>query len=259
MPDRAFAYVDSHGNRRLPIHDPSHVRNALARFRQVEFESDAACEQARSRLLRAAQRFRIVPVGFIVSELDASARARASPRSLPGGFVTMVMTDVEGSTALVQRLGPRFGELIDGMWSALRSAVRDAGGYEVEARADEFFAVFESPRAAIDAAITIQRRPVPFDGEVVRVRVGVHSGYPTLTSSNYVGLDVNVTSRVTAVGHGGQIVVSVHTRDAVRAANAQGVSFIGLGAQRLRGITAPVDLYQVAAAGLSRKFPPLRL
>ena len=258
LPDRAFAYVDAQGIRHLPIHDASHVRNALARFQQTRFETDTARDRARTRLLRAAQRFRIVPVGFIANELDAATRARGTVPSLPTGFVTLLMTDVEGSTGLVQRIGPQFGELVDQVWAAQRRAVNDAGGYEVEARADEFFAAFESPRAAIDAATAIQLEPVRFDDVEVRVRVGVHSGYPTRTASNYVGLDVNITSRVTAVGHGGQIVVSATARDAVRATNARAISFVQLGAHHLRGVAGPVQLYQVAAKGLVRKFPPLR-
>ena len=259
LPDRAFAYVDSRGVRRLPIHDASHVRNALSRFQQVQFETDAAREQARTRLLRAAQRFRIVPIGFIANELDAAARARAPAPSLPTGFVTLLMTDVEDSTGLVQRVGPRFGELVDAVWAAQRRAVSEAGGHEVEARADEFFAAFESPRAAIDAAMAIQLEPVRFDGDHVRLRIGVHSGYPTSTAANYVGLDVNITSRVAAVGHGGQIVVTANTRDAVRATNTRAVTFLDLGPQSLRGVAGEVGLFQVAAKGLVRKFPPLRL
>ncbi len=261
LADRAFAYVDSEGNRRLPIHDASHVRNALARFGQVQFESDTAREKARTRLLKAAQRHRIVPVGFIASELDAARRASAADAPLPTGFVTLLMTDVEGSTQLVQRIGAGFSAFVDEMWAALRTVVTGAGGYEVEARADEFFAAFEAPRAGLDAAVEIQHLFAQRsfgDGITVRLRIGVHSGYPTSTPGNYVGLDVNTTARITALGHGGQIVVSANTREAVRTTNAAGVRFVALGSHRLRGIGEPVALYQVAAAGLSSRFPPLR-
>src|SRR5262245_65978032 len=71
LPDRAFAYVDSGGRRRLPIHDRAHVRNALARFNQVGFENEAARETARTRLLNAAKKYRIVPVGFITGQLQS--------------------------------------------------------------------------------------------------------------------------------------------------------------------------------------------
>ena len=245
----------------MPIHDASHVRNALARFGRVRFESDAARERARARLLQAARRFRIVPVGFIVNEIDAATRA-ANPATLPSGFVTMLMTDVESSTRLVQDLGgDGFGTLIDELWGVLRDSVTHASGIEVEARADEFFAVFESPRCAIDAAVSVQhtlRDRAFVDGSAVRVRVGIHSGYPTSTTGNYVGLDVNVTSRITALGHGGQIVVSANTREAARASGGSRVRFVTLGSHRLRGLSEPMPLFQVASAGLPAKFPPLR-
>src|SRR5512138_2789144 len=75
LPDRAFAYVDSAGRRRLPINDKAHVRNALARFNQVIFEDDAARELARKRLLNAAKKFRIVPVGFITGQFQSERDA----------------------------------------------------------------------------------------------------------------------------------------------------------------------------------------
>jgi len=260
LPDRAFAYVDSRGRRRLPIHDAAHVRNALARFGQVAFEDDHAREQARLRLLNAAKRFKIVPVGFIAGQLR-SERDRSPQPQLPSGFVTILMTDIEGSTSLVQALGARYRELIDELWRVLRLCVAAAGGHEVEARADEFFAVFESPRAAVDAAIAAQHRiganSWP-DDAAVRIRIGIHSGYPTSTESNYVGTDVNMASRICATGHGGQIVVSANTREAVKASAPDGVRFSALGAHRLRGLPEPVPLYQVAAKGLRARFPPLR-
>src|SRR2546428_5084741 len=74
LPDRAFAYIDSRGRRRLPVHDKAHVKNALARFSQVVFETDPAREQVRRRLLNAAKKFRIVPVGFITGQLQSEQR-----------------------------------------------------------------------------------------------------------------------------------------------------------------------------------------
>jgi class 3 adenylate cyclase len=262
LPDRAFAYIDSGGRRRLPIHDPTHVRNALTRFGQVSFEDEQARERARLRLLNAAKKFKIVPVGFIAGQLNTERqRAQRPEKVLPSGFVTMLMTDIEGSTALVQHLGPRYRQLINEVWTILRESVTSAGGHEVEARADEFFAVFEAPRAAVDAAITMQRE---LDGRTwtddleVRVRVGIHSGYPTSTDTNYVGVDVNTASRITAVGHGGQVVVSANTREGVMASAPDGVRFKSLGSHKLRGLPEAVALYQLAAEGLRPTFPALR-
>lgn len=261
LSDRAFAYVDSHGNRRLPIHDASHVRNALARFGRMPFEDDAARERARTRLLQAARKYRIVPIGFIANELEVAQRARSVAVALPTGFVTMLMTDIEGSTPLVQRLGPRFGALIDEVWELLRASVAEANGVEVEARADEFFAVFEAPRSAVDAATAMQRALLErtfVDDTRVSIRVGIHSGYPTVNAANYVGADVHATSRITSLGHGGQIVVSSNTRDAVRSSSGQGVRFSALGAHRLRGFSEPMPLFQVVSKGLPSRFPPPR-
>src|SRR5437879_11843139 len=96
LPDGAFAYVDSRGRRRLPINDEAHVRNALARFNQVDFENDPARERARKRLLNAAKKYGIVPSGFITGQLH-SARAQATHAApLPNGSVTLLMTDLEG-------------------------------------------------------------------------------------------------------------------------------------------------------------------
>jgi class 3 adenylate cyclase len=263
LPDRAFADVDSTGRRRLPINDAAHVRNALARFSQVTFESEEARDRARQRLLNAARRFKIVPIGFIAGQLQSErAQApRATASTLPSGFVTLLMTDIEGSTAIVQRVGADYPRLIEELWSALRSCANGSGGHEVEARADEFFAAFESPRDAVDAAIAVQRalpdRVWPGAAEV-RVRIGIHSGYPTSTPTNYVGIDVNTTSRICALGHGGQIVASANTREAVKASAPDGVRFTALGSHHLRGVTAPVALFQVGAKGLRGRFPPLR-
>ena len=137
LPNSAFAYVDSRGRRRLPIHDEAHVRNALARFGQVAFEDEPARERARKRLLNAAKKYRVVPVGFIAGQLRSErelGRAQGRARvQLPSGFVTMLMTDIEGSTALVQRLGDGYGELLETVRAILREETVRTDGYVVEA------------------------------------------------------------------------------------------------------------------------------
>src|SRR3954462_7957589 len=105
LPDRAFAYVDAQGNRRLPIHDAAHVRNALARFDQVAFEDDAARDRARIRLLRAAKKHGIMPIGFGSAQLEPQ-------RKLPTGHVTFLLSDIERSTELLGRLEDRYARLL---------------------------------------------------------------------------------------------------------------------------------------------------
>jgi class 3 adenylate cyclase len=266
LPDRSFAYVDSRGERRLPIHDEAHVRNALARFNQVRFEDDAARDRARTRLLNAAKRHGIVPVGFITSQLDSerafAERLARKPVSLPTGFLTMLMTDIEGSTGLIDQLGDRaYGRLITEVRDLLRETAVEHAGHAVETRADEFFAVFESPGAALAAAVATQRLLCTSswtDGVEVNVRMGLHSGYPSLDDVNYVGIAVHTAARVCDAAHGGQVIVSGDTRTASQGQCPAGLRFLSLGEHHLRGIRKAVPLFQAAAKGLPARFPAPR-
>jgi class 3 adenylate cyclase len=254
LPDSAFAYIDSRGKRRLPINDAAHVRNALARFNQVVFEDDAARDNARMRLLRAAQKHGVVPIGFVRSQLQPQRR-------LPKGHVTFLLIDLEGSTTLLARLDDRYASLIAEVRRATRTAVRRAGGREVDSRADDLFAVFEQAPNALDAALAIQRamRAGPWpEGIDVRVRIGVHSGRPTLTDTGYVGLSVHTAARICYAAHGGQIVVSSSVHSAVVDSLAAGVGLKSLGAWRFQGLREPEQLYQVEVADLLADFPPPR-
>jgi class 3 adenylate cyclase len=269
LPDRAFAYVDARGRRRLPIHDKAHVRNALARFNQVDFENDAARERARKRLLNAAKKYGIVPVGFITGQLQterehAAAQIRATAidaAALPTGLVTLLMTDIEASTILLRELGDGYGALLNDVRDTLRAAIRRGGGKEIDARADEFFAVFERPGAAVETAVAVQRelstRTWP-DGLEVKVRLGLHSGRPTLTDVGYIGLAVHTTARVCAAAHGGQILTSAATRSAIGTSAPAGIRFRSLGRHRLPGLAELEMLFQVQARGLRPTFPPPR-
>jgi class 3 adenylate cyclase len=237
LPDSAFAYIDSSGKRRLPIHDAAHVRNALARFSQVGFEDDAARDHARIRLLRAAQKHGIMPIGFLSAQLQPQ-------RKLPKGHVTFLLADLEGSTELLSRLDDGYASLLADVRRLVRAEVRRAGGREVDARGDEVFVVFERAPAALEAA--------------VRLRIGMHRGRPTLSETGYVGIAVHATARVAVAAHGGQIVLSAAVRSAVIDSLADGISLEALGAWRFRGLPEPMALFQVQAADLLSDFPPLR-
>jgi class 3 adenylate cyclase len=254
LPDSAFAYIDSRGRRRLPIHDASHVRNALARFSQVVFENEEARDRARSRLLRAAKKHGIMPIGFISSQLDAK-------RKLPTGQVTFLLADIEGSTELLGRLDDGYAPLLSDVRRRVRDAVRRAGGRETSARGDDVVAVFEHAPAGLEAALAIQRTmdagPWP-DGASVRLRIGLHRGRPALTDTGYVGLSVHAAARICFAAHGRQIVLSSAVRSALLDPLPEGVSLRRLGAFRFRGLPEPVELFQVDAPDLPKEFPPLR-
>jgi class 3 adenylate cyclase len=254
LPDSAFAYVDSRGARRLPIHDAAHVRNALARFGQVAFEDDDARDRARIRLLRAAQKHGIMPIGFLRAQLHPE-------RKLPKGHVTFLLADLEASTELLARLDDGYAPLLKDLRRLVRGEVRRAGGREVDARGDEVFAVFERAPAALAAAIAIQRavRAGPWPDETeVRLRIGMHRGRPTLTETGYVGIAVHAAARIGFAAHGGQIVLSAAVRTAVLESLADGISLTDLGAWRFRGLPDPIGLFQAQAADLVADFPPPR-
>jgi class 3 adenylate cyclase len=373
LPDSAFAYIDSRGVRRLPINDEAHVRNALSRFNQVRFEDEAARDRARTRLLKAAKKYGIVPVGFMTGQwrsqsrqaaagkavielgglgtpeqlearlrtvlgdptlsvlywsesvaayLDGEGRAAALPgegdgravtllerrgrpmtalvhdrsvlkdpdlaasvtaavrlaienqwmhseiqarasevRTLPTGIVTFLFTDIEDSTGLVRRLGDGYDRFLSDVRRLLRATIAAAAGREVETRADEMFAVFEQARAGLEAAIAIQRkvraRAWP-DGLPVRIRIGLHTGRPTLTDTGYMGLAVHTASRICFASHGGQILLSGAVRKAVAGSEPLGVGFRDLGLHQFHGLPAPEALFQVEAADLPTKFPAPR-
>jgi len=249
LPDSSFAYVDSKGIRRLPINDAAHVKNALARFNQVAFETDVAREKARKRLLNAAKKFGIVPVGFITgqlrSERQIGQRQSLDGTNLPSGYLTLMMTDIEGSTSLVHRLGEEYGDLLDEVRTLVRESVVRYQGHEVDSRADEFFAVFVDTAGAVRAASGIQDelkiRTWPL-GLSVRVRIGIHHGRPTRRGNGYIGVAVHTTARLCAVARGGQIVTSAEVREAIK---GSGVRFRSLGYISLPGLPEARSLYQV--------------
>jgi class 3 adenylate cyclase len=250
LPDRAFAYVDAQGNRRLPIHDAAHVRNALARFNQVAFEDDAARDRARIRLLNAAKKFGIMPIGFLSSQLQPELR-------LPRGQVTFLLADIEESTALLHRLGDKYAALLSDVRKVARRGVRSTRGHLVSARGDDVFAVFEEASAALDAALAIQREMQSHKwpgGAQCRLRIGLHRGRPELTDTGYVGLSVHAAARICFSAHGGQIILS----GAVRGALPDDVPVKPMGAWRFRGLPEPIEIFEVEAPDLPSDFPPLR-
>ena len=256
LPDSAFAYIDARGRRRLPIHDEAHVRNAFARFSQVRFASENDRDRARQRLLEAAKKYGIMPVGFVTSQLRAQ---RTVPR-LPTGTVTFLLTDIEGSTALLSRLGAGYTGLLRDVRRLIDETVTRAMGHKVDAHGDEYFGVFSSAADAVAAAVTMQLAIAAYawpEAVEVRVRSGLHSGRPELTDSGYVGISVHTVARICAAAHGGQVILSEQT--ATTLVLAEGVNLLDLGSHRFAGLAREELLFQVVAEGLLTEFPPLRI
>src|SRR5437764_2343593 len=135
--------------------------------------------------------------------------------SLPGGTVTFVFTDIEGSTRLLQELGDAYATLARDHRRLVREAFGERGGTEIDTQGDSFFFSFPRARDAVAAAVDAQRRlrdhGWPRDA-AVRVRMGLHTGEPSLGDEGYLGIDVVRAARISAAGHGGQVLVSETTR-----------------------------------------------
>lgn len=176
---------------------------------------------------------------------------------LPSGTVTLLFSDIEGSTRLLRLLGPAYETLLTEHRRLLRAAFAAAGGEEVESRGDSFLAAFGSAHAAVEGAVATQRALAAHtwpDGVEARVRIGVHTGEPQLASEGYVGIDVHRAARIGEAANGGQVLVS----EATRALIGDEVVLRDLGEYRLAGLERPERLYQVIASGLASEFGPLR-
>jgi class 3 adenylate cyclase len=175
---------------------------------------------------------------------------------------TFLFTDIEGSTALLGRLGEGpYGQLLAGHHALIRSVLAAHGGREVDTQGDAFFAVFASPRACVAAALEMQQALAAHawpTGEQVRVRMGVHTGEASQTATGLVGLDVHRAARVAAVGYGGQVLVSEAAAALVRDSLPPGASLHDLGVHRLKDLGRPERIFQLQGEGLRAGFPPLR-
>jgi class 3 adenylate cyclase len=179
---------------------------------------------------------------------------------LPGGTVTFVFTDIEGSTQLLQRLGDRYADVTRDHRRIVRDCFGAAGGTEIDTQGDAFFFSFararDAVRGAVDAQRALGRHAWPHDA-AVRVRMGLHTGEPTVGEEGYIGLDVVRAARICSAGHGGQILVSETTRALLGNQLPEGVSVRDLGRAKLKDIQHE-RIYQLSLDGGQDRFPPLK-
>jgi predicted ATPase/class 3 adenylate cyclase/Tfp pilus assembly protein PilF len=176
--------------------------------------------------------------------------------------LTFLFTDIEGSTALLGRLGDDdYARVLARHHALIRSALAAHDGREVDTQGDAFFAVFSSPRGCVAAGLemqhAIQAQAWP-GGEQVRVRMGIHCGEAARTATGLVGLEVHRAARVAAVAYGGQVLVSEAAAALVRGWLPPGAVLADLGVHRLKDLGRPERIFQLQAAGLATGFPPLR-
>jgi class 3 adenylate cyclase/DNA-binding SARP family transcriptional activator len=191
-----------------------------------------------------------------------SSGERIGQTGLPSGTVTLLVSDIDGATALLSRLGPAYIDALAGQRRILRAAWAEHGGTELGTeRGDGFSVVFATAPAAVAAAVQAQQELAGFDwpaGEPVRVRIGIHTGNPTLHDGAYVGMDVHRAARIVAAAHGGQVVLSSAAAELAAASLPEGVRLRDLGSHQLKDIPRPEHLLQLAIEGLPSDFAPLR-
>jgi predicted ATPase/class 3 adenylate cyclase len=179
--------------------------------------------------------------------------------ALGGGTVTLLFTDIEGSTKLLRELGNRYEKVLDDHRRLLRDAFGAQEGKEVDTAGDGFFYAFPRARNALVAAVEGQRALAGHDWpQPLRVRMGMHTGEPLGTETGYVGLDVHRAARIMGAAHGGQILVSQTTRSLASADLPGDVSLLDLGEHQLKDLPTTERLFQVVAPGLDQDFAPLR-
>ncbi|MFZ0013156.1 MAG: adenylate/guanylate cyclase domain-containing protein [Acidimicrobiia bacterium] len=182
--------------------------------------------------------------------------------TLPRGTVTFLFTDIEDSTDLNASVGDeRFRGLLERHNALIRAVLDEHGGVEVATEGDSFFAVFTSARSALEAAVDIDLSLAGADwgeSKAPRVRIGAHTGTGVVGADNYVGVDVNKAHRVASSAHGGQIVLSRWTVEALGPEVPRQGTITDLGKYKLRGFKEPESIYQLSVPGVSLSFPPLR-
>ena len=175
---------------------------------------------------------------------------------LPAGTVTFLFSDIESSTRLLQELGEDWEEALAAHNRILRESFAEAGGREVDRQGDAFFAVFPTARTALASAAAAQRALAAQEwprGVRLRVRMGVHTGEPSVGGEGYLGLDVVRAARICSAAHGGQVLLSESTRALVGDAELK-----DLGTHHLKDLEQPERLFQLVLADLPGDFPAPR-
>jgi predicted ATPase/serine/threonine protein kinase/DNA-binding CsgD family transcriptional regulator len=199
---------------------------------------------------------------FIPASGRSAERGQSSsaPRILPTGTVTLLFTDIEESTHLLQQLGDRYGSLLAEYRHLLQASYQEWNGYEVDNRGDVISAAFARATDAVVAVVEVQRALAAHrwpEGVALRVRMGLHTGEPALTSEGYVGLDVHRAARIMSAANWGQVLLSQTTATLVEQDLPDDVNLRDLGEHRLKDLGRPKRLFQLDISGLPVDFPPL--
>ena len=252
--------------RRYPLRERFRAQLMLALFRSGR-AGEALDEYQLAKRGMEAQ-FGIEP-SPLLRELDVEIRRGGANLYLPTGDLaeptskrlTLLFTDIEGSTRLLSQLGDGFAAVLREQHLLLREAIDQQGGWIVDSQGDGLFAAFNRAEDAVNAAYRAQEAlhanqwPT---GIRVSVRMGLHSGMPLAAAGSYVGLDVHRAARIAAVAYGGQVIISDATQHELTAQGVSNFQLLDLGEHELKDMPARERLFQVVIAGLAQDFPPLR-
>jgi predicted ATPase/class 3 adenylate cyclase/DNA-binding CsgD family transcriptional regulator len=179
----------------------------------------------------------------------------------PSGTITLLFTDIEGSTRLLQQLGEQYTTLLAQQQQILREACEMHNGRMMDSQGDSLFVAFPRAIDAIKAVVQSQRALTTqtwMSDVNLRVRMGLHTGEPQISAVGYVGIDVHRAARIAAAAHGGQVLLSQTTYDLVVGELPEGITLRDLGEHRLKDLRQPKHLYQLVIAGLPSDFPPIK-
>lgn len=181
---------------------------------------------------------------------------------LPGGTVTFLFTDIEGSTKRWEAHPQEMSAALSRHNDILATAIEEQGGYVFKTVGDAFCAAFGAPTLALAAALAAQKalysEEWPPEIGQLSVRMALHTGVVDLQNGDYFGQPVNRVARLLSAGHGGQVLVSQPAYDLVRDHLPTGVSLQDLGEHRLKDLYRPERIFQLLAPGLPQQFPPLK-
>jgi len=178
---------------------------------------------------------------------------------LPSGTVSLLFTDIEGSTQLQHRLGEQYHDVVAEHRRLLEQAFAEHSGVVVDRQTESFFVGFTRARYAVAAAAAAQHALAEHDwpdGVQVKVRMGIHSGDPEVAGDRYVGLAVARAARICASAHGGQVLLSSSARALL--SDHEQAALRNLGRYRLKDFAEPEPISQLVVDGLPSQFPPLR-
>jgi predicted ATPase/DNA-binding SARP family transcriptional activator len=253
--------------REHPLRERTRAQLMLALYRcGRQAEALDAFQQARTRLVEdlgidPSTELQALYKQILNQDESLAAPVRAPSRQLPVGTVTLLFTDIEGSTSLLRERRAEYAEILDAHDAILREAVAGQDGHEIDMQGDAFLFAFARPTDAVAAAAWAQRA---LEGAALaqswplHVRVGIHTGEVTDRRGKYVGVAVHRGARICGAAHGGQVLVSQATADLVADEEVNGVGLRDLGLHRLKDLSEPQRLYQLQIEGLPHEFPALK-